>query len=840
MASLDGHRRAARLSFLCVLAFGAPPYTALRSEESDHSAVKVDLGASIREGRALAGRELAGRPSLLLSAAQGKAFVLELADEKLSASRVETALPVYKAFGMNADGQRLLYRSLQGDAPSGELVVEDLATGSTRRLDSHVALEAAWSPRDPDVLAYTFAAGEGYGLAIADARTGAVTVVRNAETLADYLAWEADGSGVYYYRSVEMERVGLDDHSGQVVAEHSYSVLTPSFHPVPGGHAMRRAASEEVPLTALPAGFPVLQKLIRAEELSDPILEESRPDRPLRERTLVSPQLPADLHAFRVSTPTGDREVLGENLLADAPISVRELPDGPPRLLGHGRVLKVLDRGILVRSASASGGTLEFLAWDGSSASVAAAAAVSYGIPLATAYISQGGQSFPSPGCYSYYTHKSTSSMGYANDMINGAGHIMASAPGLVAYVKNDVTCNSCAGASCSDYRSSCASNSGWGNVVILEHADGTWTKYTHLRPGSALVSLGQSVCAGLWIGTQGHTGCTAGTVCGDHLHFQRQASSGLSGQSVRIDFFDGVNPLYCYRTHTSALTERSACTATCVNPAVPASNWKGEYFPGTQLAGSPLMVRDEGTGSLNFDWGGGSPGCGLPADGFSARFTRTASFSAGTHRFTVTSDDGFRFYVDGVLRLDKWFDQAPTAYTVDVALSAGSHALALEYYENLGGAVAKLSWQALGPVEVIVDDLGAGFERFGPSQYWWQASIGYLSHMYWTYVNGGTVSNYSRWTPNLSAGGSGNYAVYVFIPRNYATSQQAKYRVRHNGVDHYSAPVNQNAYYDQWVSIGTYSFSATGGEYVELTDATGESYSSGRKIGFDAVKFVK
>jgi hypothetical protein len=176
----------------------------------------------------------------------------------------------------------------------------------------------------------------------------------------------------------------------------------------------------------------------------------------------------------------------------------------------------------------------------------------------------------------------------------------------------------------------------------------------------------------------------------------------------------------------------------------------------------------------------------------------------------------------------------------VDVALAAGNHTLSMEYYENVRGALAKLSWQLLAPVEVIVDDQSAGFARFGPSGYWWQASIGYLAHMYWTYVNGTVVSNYARWTPNLAAGGPGSYAVYVFIPRNYATAQQAKYRVRHNGVDHYSAPVNQALYYDQWVSIGSYSFSAAGGEYVELTDATGEAYSTGRRLGFDAVKFVK
>src|SRR5262249_11330417 len=77
----------------------------------------------------------------------------------------------------------------------------------------------------------------------------------------------------------------------------------------------------------------------------------------------------------------------------------------------------------------------------------------------------------------------------------------------------------------------------------------------------------------------------------------------------------------------------------------------------------------------------------------FSTRWTRTVGFSAGTYRFTATGDDGIRLYVDGQLKIDKWVDQAPTTYTADVALSAGNHDLKFEFYENGGGAVARLSW---------------------------------------------------------------------------------------------------------------------------------------------------
>jgi hypothetical protein len=138
---------------------------------------------------------------------------------------------------------------------------------------------------------------------------------------------------------------------------------------------------------------------------------------------------------------------------------------------------------------------------------------------------------------------------------------------------------------------------------------------------------------------------------------------------------------------------------------------------------------------------------------------------------------------------------------------------------------------------EVIVDDTSAGFTKYGPTTYWYQASIGYGSHMWWTYVNGTTQSNYARWKPTLPS--AGTYAVSVFIPNNNATSLQAKYRVYHNGVSN-TVTVNQNAYYDAWVSLGSHYFTANGTEYVELTDATGEATTTYRKIGFDAVKFVK
>ncbi len=139
-----------------------------------------------------------------------------------------------------------------------------------------------------------------------------------------------------------------------------------------------------------------------------------------------------------------------------------------------------------------------------------------------------------------------------------------------------------------------------------------------------------------------------------------------------------------------------SSCQA-----GVPADRWRGEYFNNRTLSGSPAMVRDDGNGLLNFDWGSGSPNpsCNLPSDNFSVRWTRTFYVAAGTYTFTATADDGVRVKLDGRTIIDEWRDQAPRTFTSGpIVLSAGNHTVVMEYYENGGGAVAKLAWQSSGP----------------------------------------------------------------------------------------------------------------------------------------------
>jgi chitodextrinase len=141
-----------------------------------------------------------------------------------------------------------------------------------------------------------------------------------------------------------------------------------------------------------------------------------------------------------------------------------------------------------------------------------------------------------------------------------------------------------------------------------------------------------------------------------------------------------------------SAASTITASTAACSPPSCPTGEYSAHYYGNMTLSGAPVLQRCET--AINHDWVSGSPATGVPGDRFSTRWTRTSSFTAGSYEFTATADDGIRVWVDGAPVIDAWKDQAPTTYRATRILTAGDHVVKVEYYENGGGAVAKVSWQ--------------------------------------------------------------------------------------------------------------------------------------------------
>jgi hypothetical protein len=124
-------------------------------------------------------------------------------------------------------------------------------------------------------------------------------------------------------------------------------------------------------------------------------------------------------------------------------------------------------------------------------------------------------------------------------------------------------------------------------------------------------------------------------------------------------------------------------------------STWQGEYFNNMTLEGEPVMVREDA--EIDFDWGTGSPAPAIDDDGFSVRWTRTANLRPGLYRFTVTSDDGARLWVNERLVISAWYDHTEMTFRREMELPGGPVELRLEYYEKSMLAMIRVSWEKIG-----------------------------------------------------------------------------------------------------------------------------------------------
>ena len=132
---------------------------------------------------------------------------------------------------------------------------------------------------------------------------------------------------------------------------------------------------------------------------------------------------------------------------------------------------------------------------------------------------------------------------------------------------------------------------------------------------------------------------------------------------------------------------------------------WRGEYFNNRDLRGYSTFARIDG--AISNDWGNGGPGNGVGNDNFSVRWTGKFNFSGGDYIFRAKADDGVRLWIDGNLVIDQWKDQGATEYTALRNLT-GVHQVKVEYYENGGGAVAKVWWDI--PPDSAGNSIGSAY----------------------------------------------------------------------------------------------------------------------------------
>jgi uncharacterized protein YgiM (DUF1202 family) len=124
-------------------------------------------------------------------------------------------------------------------------------------------------------------------------------------------------------------------------------------------------------------------------------------------------------------------------------------------------------------------------------------------------------------------------------------------------------------------------------------------------------------------------------------------------------------------------------------------ASWNASYYNNTDLAAAPTLTRVDG--DINFNWGTGSPGGGVNADNFSARWTTMVHIPETGHwRFQVGADDGVRMWIDVTQILNEWHGNPEGYRTYDAevyGLTAGNHDLKVEYYEATGEARVLVRW---------------------------------------------------------------------------------------------------------------------------------------------------
>jgi subtilisin family serine protease len=132
----------------------------------------------------------------------------------------------------------------------------------------------------------------------------------------------------------------------------------------------------------------------------------------------------------------------------------------------------------------------------------------------------------------------------------------------------------------------------------------------------------------------------------------------------------------------------------------------------------------------------------------------------------------------------------------------------------------------------LTVDDRSPWFIRNGGG--WKQGDSGYKDHHYWVPTRKQNKKRSGAWKPTLAK--AGWYEIILKIPASHGTSRKAPYKVKTSS-GWVKRIRNQKARRGDWVSLGVHKLGTR--PIVKLADKTGEAGSLGRRLAFDAARFV-
>jgi len=235
---------------------------------------------------------------------------------------------------------------------------------------------------------------------------------------------------------------------------------------------------------------------------------------------------------------------------------------------------------------------------------------------------------------------------------------------------------------------------------VNANHWSARWTTFKDFEAGTYRFTVTSDDGARIFLGDK-------------HIHVDWEEHGAITSYinvsltggryPIAVDYFDDVGnaqlQLGWQRTGAAVagaadVTVLSRGTIGTTPTPAPTGSWYATYWNNRNLQGTPVLSRNEA--SVDYNWGNGSPASAVSADNWSARWTRSVYFSAGTYRFHATSDDGVRVFVGDRHIINDWSDHAARTSSATITLSAGTYPVAVDYYEHGGEARLRVWWERI------------------------------------------------------------------------------------------------------------------------------------------------
>ena len=256
----------------------------------------------------------------------------------------------------------------------------------------------------------------------------------------------------------------------------------------------------------------------------------------------------------------------------------------------------------------------------------------------------------------------------------------------------------------------------------------------------------------------------------------------------------------------------------------------QGEYFNNTGLVGTPVLTRTDTT--VNFNWGDSGPGHGIAHNRFSVRWTgQVEAAAAGAYTFSTVSDDGIRVWVNNAKIIDHWTShtQAKDVSTPVNLVAGQKYDIKIEYYEDIGKAIAKLHWTPPGLAEIVVPETALFSTPVPPGT---SLEPVYVSTLHPTFVLNG-LGPYQR---NRSNGGSaandGKPITLDAVKFARGLGVHAASELRYGLAGRYLTFYSEIGIDDEVGTKGSAQFEV----WLDGTKA----YSSGVMLGADKTKIIK